>query len=738
MSFLSPIFLLGLPLVAIPIGIHLLNRRQQKVLNWGAMQFLAPATTRRRRLWRMSDLLLLLLRILAILFIVGALSRPLLPVTWMGHSGPRSIVLVIDPSLSMAAREDGQSLFDRMLKKTDILLETLSVSDTLQVIVAGDNPVWLQEIPVEANANEIRRIRSQIRQLEPTLGGANLTAAIHQVLDTPEDKEKMIRIINVLSDGQSNGWATEEATPWAEITRRVNDQERPALINLDFIEHSVSELANLSVDELRTVRTVTAIKQPVTVEALVHNRGAKPTAASVLHWYSEDESLGISSIPPLAPGSSMTVSVTHAFEMAGHFDLWCQIDVPDVLEEDNEAHLIFTITDTLPVLIVDGSSQIDPLNTDVGYLLASLGFQEEGSSATPLWQSGFSPKLISTAELAEEPLEPYRCIVLANPRRLNRSETDRLQSYVQNGGGLWVSLGDAITPSEFNESWYRDGVGLSPLPLVTTIGDPDDREVFKRLQPPNETHPATQLLADLQRLDIDRVQVFRRHQFDELQALDTSVLLRLEHGDALAVERGAGRGRSIFLASPLGLTWSNFPVCQSYVAMVHEWIWYLAAPSFPRHNLAIGESIQLDTSLSTTAGELSMQLPNDKVISIRSAESPSDSLYSFNRTQEPGTYTIISSATGQRSPFVVARDPSESTLATLDAADLSKISKMPGFQIGGTNLSIPSDLDLEIPTTPIANTLLMTLLALVVGELFLAAWCTYQRNPQVAAVTMEG
>ncbi|MBT5709255.1 MAG: hypothetical protein HOI66_23280, partial [Verrucomicrobia bacterium] len=93
MSFLSPIFLFGLPLIAIPIGIHLLNRRQQKVLNWGAMRFLVSATTRRRRLWRMSDLLLLLLRVLAILFIVGALARPLLPVTWLGHNGPRAVVL---------------------------------------------------------------------------------------------------------------------------------------------------------------------------------------------------------------------------------------------------------------------------------------------------------------------------------------------------------------------------------------------------------------------------------------------------------------------------------------------------------------------------------------------------------------------------------------------------------------------------------------------------------------------
>ena len=58
MSFLMPAFLYGLPLVAVPVAIHLLSRRQQKKISWGAMRFLVQAVTRRRRLWRLTDLLL--------------------------------------------------------------------------------------------------------------------------------------------------------------------------------------------------------------------------------------------------------------------------------------------------------------------------------------------------------------------------------------------------------------------------------------------------------------------------------------------------------------------------------------------------------------------------------------------------------------------------------------------------------------------------------------------------------
>ena len=394
--------------------------------------------------------------------------------------------------------------------------------------------------------------------------------------------------------------------------------------------------------------------------------------------------------------------------------------------------------DQVPVLIVDGSSATDPLQTDVGYLLASLGFQDNEDTSQKTWHSGFAPKAIPISELEAETLEPYRCVILANPRRLKRTEFDQINDYVQSGGGLWLAAGDAMTPEEFNETLYRDGVGISPLPLITTIGDIDDRETFTQLQPPSESHAATQLLADLQRLDIDRVQIFRRHQFDELSALDTSILLKLDQGDALAVEQRVGQGRCIILGTPLGLAWSNFPVCQSFVAMVHEWIWYLADPSFPRHNLALGESIQLDIPAELADASIAIELPNNETTTLLNSTTNSGNNLRFTGTQVPGTYTVTSSETGFRSPYYIARDPEESNLKKLSGPELAQIATTPAFQIGGTQLEIPRDLNLEIPTTPIAGTLLMTLLALIVGELLLAAWCTHERNPEISAVTMEG
>src|SRR5262245_7064836 len=67
MSFLFPTLLaVGLPLVAVPIAIHLINLRRQQRIRWAAMQFLIESQRRNRRWILLKQLLLLLARMTAI------------------------------------------------------------------------------------------------------------------------------------------------------------------------------------------------------------------------------------------------------------------------------------------------------------------------------------------------------------------------------------------------------------------------------------------------------------------------------------------------------------------------------------------------------------------------------------------------------------------------------------------------------------------------------------------------
>src|SRR3982751_3513751 len=137
MSFLSAAFLLALPLIAVPIAIHFYRGRRRDVVMWGAMQFLAAAMTKGRRMERLEELLLMALRLAAVAALVLALARPMIRSTWLGHSTEREVILVLDNSMSMSRKVGGGSAADRMREKAAKYIDSLSNADGVQVLLAA-------------------------------------------------------------------------------------------------------------------------------------------------------------------------------------------------------------------------------------------------------------------------------------------------------------------------------------------------------------------------------------------------------------------------------------------------------------------------------------------------------------------------------------------------------------------------------------------------------------------------
>ncbi len=76
MSFLNPIMLAGIAAVAVPIIIHLLNRRKFQKVIWAAMRFIQTSVEQNQRRLRLEDMILLALRCLLLALLALALARP--------------------------------------------------------------------------------------------------------------------------------------------------------------------------------------------------------------------------------------------------------------------------------------------------------------------------------------------------------------------------------------------------------------------------------------------------------------------------------------------------------------------------------------------------------------------------------------------------------------------------------------------------------------------------------------
>jgi uncharacterized membrane protein YgcG len=99
----------GLPLVAAPIIIHLINLLRHRRVTWAAMEFLLASQRKYKTRVLLKQLLLLLMRVAAVLGIVLALAGPRWSSSLAGMlgGGRTAHVVLLDDSFSMGDTSGG-------------------------------------------------------------------------------------------------------------------------------------------------------------------------------------------------------------------------------------------------------------------------------------------------------------------------------------------------------------------------------------------------------------------------------------------------------------------------------------------------------------------------------------------------------------------------------------------------------------------------------------------------------
>lgn len=104
MNFLQPFMLWAVPLIALPIAIHLINQWRYQTRRWAPMIFLLQANRMNRGLAKIRQWLILAMRTIAVAGLIFAISRPLVGGLWGMFAGGRvdTAIVVIDRSPSMS------------------------------------------------------------------------------------------------------------------------------------------------------------------------------------------------------------------------------------------------------------------------------------------------------------------------------------------------------------------------------------------------------------------------------------------------------------------------------------------------------------------------------------------------------------------------------------------------------------------------------------------------------------
>ena len=223
MSFLQPLALIALPLMALPIIIHLINQQRHRTIPWAAMMFLMRAKRMSRGMAHLRHLLILLMRVLAIGALIFAISRPLSG-GWLGSVGlskPDATLILLDRSASMEMQDlqAGESKRSTALKRLAQLLEQ------------GDYGTHL--LLIDSASGQMQELDSPKALLNLPMTGASAASA-----NIPSMLETALAYLNANESGRAEIWVCSDLNEndWDVHSGRWNAM-RQAFAQLEGVHH---------------------------------------------------------------------------------------------------------------------------------------------------------------------------------------------------------------------------------------------------------------------------------------------------------------------------------------------------------------------------------------------------------------------------------------------------------------------------------------------------------------------
>ena len=459
--FLSPWFAIaGLVLAAGPIAIHLLNRRRYRVVPWAAMEFLRHAIRRSRRLIRLQDLLLLLLRTVCVLLFGLAMARPFLTrgSAALGANEPVHAVLVVDNSLSMAYERLDGTVLERAKGRAGEFIERLPPGSRISILPLCGSA---QDFSLGAYSTKEDALEA-LAAIEPVDRAATAEAAIDLAKEAcrrvPNPPAKQVVF---LSDQQEGNWPAESLAAQLESL--------PA--TLQVVETAEKDAENAWIADFRLQEGIADVGSPAVFLATVRFDGALPRQ-DVQVTLSVDGAVLATQTIELQPGQAREVRFPpYQFDVPvppGRVAFVpAEVSIPpDRLPADDRRCLAVPVVAALPVVFVD---QLGP-DEDVQRDRLGETFRLRRLLAPVTQRGPRDPQLVQVRHLKldrldVEVLKDARLVVVAGLPQPRPEAVKLLREYVEQGGSLVLAAGGDFDPAAWSEAAWLDGAGILPAPL---------------------------------------------------------------------------------------------------------------------------------------------------------------------------------------------------------------------------------------------------------------------------------
>ncbi len=534
MEFVNPWMLLGISAIAVPILIHLLNRKSARKVEWGAYRFLLDAMTSRKSRVLIEEILLLATRCLLLALLALAVARPFIQagsrVPWVivlpmllisvtlfgvsfavwrypvwrrrlvggaivlavlaggavllerqlnlsrfGGGAERDVVLILDGSSSMTMLQGDKSNFEVAVAEAEDYIKNASRGTAFGVIIGGPVPQVLTPTPL----TDRRDLYALLDTAKPLQGTMEITPTLTAAAITLASGGNPVKQIVIIGDGQAQGWHAENSEYWRVISSVLSQLKPKPQIVFRTLPLPAS-LRNVAIENVALSRSVVGTDREVGIRVTVANTGTEAVTPEEVRIVVEGKTLSNRSMGQLDVGATHTVTFLHKFDQPGAQRVLAQVVAGDDLPADDQATHIVKVTDALRVLIAEGNPSARGFERSSAYLELALrpeavqkaaAEKQPGRKAEEQEKSFLvDPEIIDASALARRTSFVDCSVVVLADVPFLPPDTAKRLAQFVANGGGLLVTAGLRTQMDFFNTWTYQGEPLLPLPLIAFDG----------------------------------------------------------------------------------------------------------------------------------------------------------------------------------------------------------------------------------------------------------------------------
>ena len=652
MTFLNPLLLLAGLGVALPILAHLLNRHRVQHTPWAAMQFLNRNVRVRSRQLRLKDILLLVLRCLAVLLLGLALAKPVMKEAEgvAASLGERraGVIIALDASYSMQHSDGSTTRFERALEQIRAIAEGIHAGDPVCLVLLGAE----HKVVARNMAFDSERFEAILHAQQATPESLDLDSVPMRLKELAEGIDAPQKEIYIVTDMQAQDWKSRPA--WlSDAFKELGQSAATVIVPVR------GDPDNLAITNLELVSGVLRKGTIARYRATVRNCGTGPVAHIRVRGRVNNITVDTKTIPAIAAGASETVSLFVHFHNPGPVRITAELDT-DSLPIDNARRSVAIIRDRVSVLCVEGSS--GGAHSSGGFITTAL--RARGNTAG---QENFVVQSVPWVDLPTQDLSRFDVVILEDVPDITPDQARDLEEYVRAGNGLIWFAGENTDAKAWNERSALNGIPLLPAVIAEAVNTSDATGVGRPLDP---TMPDHSVCRPLLSLPEDLLSETRFRKLLQVKPSVTSFTVLSLAGTAAPVllEHSIGRGHVFMFTTSAGSEWNNMAVTPVFPMVLQQMVTYLTAREFEKPRL-VGDSLALSYVEQPDASEAVFDTPSDQTISVPVREHRNQYVALLDHARETGFYLARVSVQAPGMPIAVNVDTKESNVKCLTAAE---------------------------------------------------------------------